>query len=65
MLACAEICRTSAYFMQLGTEFHKRTCGVRADVCEECARSCEEVGGMDECIQACRRCAESYHRMAA
>src|SRR5688500_15829481 len=28
MLACAEICRTTAYFMELGTEFHKRTCAV-------------------------------------
>ncbi|MGD9510721.1 MAG: hypothetical protein AB7I59_03365 [Geminicoccaceae bacterium] len=33
MLACAEICRISAYFMQLGTEFHKRTLrGLRRDL---------------------------------
>jgi hypothetical protein len=55
MLACAEICRTSAYFMELGTEFHKRTSAVCAEVCEECARSCEAVGDMAECIEACRR----------
>jgi hypothetical protein len=65
MLACAEICRTSAYFMELGTEFHKRTCAVCAKVCEECARSCEEIGDMDECVAACRRCAESCQKMAA
>ena len=65
MLACAEVCRTSAYFMELGTEFHKRTCAVCAEVCEECARSCEQVGGMDECVQQCRRCAESCRKMAA
>ena len=65
MLACAEICRTSAFFMELGTEFHKRTCAVCAEVCEECAKSCEEVGDMDECVQACRRCAESCRKMAA
>jgi hypothetical protein len=35
MLACAEICRTSAYLMELGTELHKRTCAVCAEVCEE------------------------------
>jgi hypothetical protein len=62
MLACAEVCRTSAYFMELGTELHKRTC---AEVCEECARSCEEVGDMDACVEACRRCAESCRKMAA
>jgi hypothetical protein len=38
MLACAEICRTSAFFMELGTEFHKRTCAVCAEVCAECAK---------------------------
>ena len=65
MLACAEICRTSAYFMELGTEHHKHVCAECADVCEDCARSCESVGDMDECVQACRRCAESCRRMAA
>jgi hypothetical protein len=57
MLACAEICRTSAYFMELGTEFHKRTCVVWTEVCTECARSCEKVGVMAECVEACRRMA--------
>ena len=65
MLACAEICRTSAWFMELGTEFHKRTCGVCAEVCEECAKSFEEVGDMDACVETCRECAESCRRMAA
>jgi hypothetical protein len=65
MLACAEICRTSAFFMELGTEFHKRTCAVCADVCAECAKSCEGFDDMQECAEACRRCAESCRRMAA
>ena len=65
MLACAEICRTSAHFMLLGTEHHKHTCAECADVCEDCARSCEQVGDMQECVEACRRCAESCRKMAA
>jgi hypothetical protein len=65
MLACAEICRTSAFFMELGTEFHKRTCAVCAEVCAECAKSCEGFDDMQECAAACRRCAESCRRMAA
>jgi hypothetical protein len=64
MLACAEICRTSAFFMELGTEFHKRTCAVCAEVCAECAKSCEGFDDMQECAEACRRCAESCRRMA-
>jgi hypothetical protein len=65
MIACAEICQTSANFMLIGTDLHRRTCGVCAEVCERCAESCEQVGGMDGCVQACRRCAESCRRMAA
>jgi Domain of Unknown Function (DUF326) len=65
MLACAEICRTNAFFMELGTEFHKRTCAVCAEVCAECARSCEGFDDMQKCADACRRCAESCRRMAA
>lgn len=65
MMACAEICRTAADFMLIGTELHRRTCAVCAEVCEACARSCEQVGDMDECVHACRRCAESCREMAA
>ena len=65
MQACAEICRTSAAFMSIGTAFHKRTCAVCAEVCEACARSCAEVGDMDECVRQCRACADSCRKMAA
>ncbi len=65
MLACAEICQTSANMMLIGTELHRRTCGICAEVCEACARSCEHVGGIQECVEACRHCAESCRRMAA
>ncbi|NOG73571.1 MULTISPECIES: four-helix bundle copper-binding protein [Roseicella] len=65
MLACAEMCQTSANFMLIGTRHHKHTCRECAEICEECARSCEQVGGMDDCVQACRRCAESCRKMAA
>lgn len=65
MLACAEICQTSANFMLMGSEYHKRVCAVCAEICEACARSCEEIGDMQDCVDACRRCAESCRRMAA
>lgn len=65
MMACAEICRTSAHFMLLGTPHHKHTCRECAEICEECARSCEAVGDMQDCVDQCRRCAESCRRMAA
>lgn len=65
MLACAEICRTSAHFMLIGSPHHKHTCGECAEICAECADDCERIGDMQECVDACRRCAESCRKMAA
>lgn len=65
MMACAEICRTSAHFMLIGTEHHKHTCRECAEICTECANDCEQVGDMRACVDACRRCAESCRQMAA
>lgn len=64
MMACAEICRTTAHFMLLDTSHHRHTCAECAEICEECARDCERLGGMDACVEACRRCAESCRKMA-
>jgi hypothetical protein len=34
MMACAEICRTSAHFMSIGSELHKHTCRICSEICE-------------------------------
>ena len=65
MSACAEICRTSAHFMLIGSEHHRHVCRECAEICTECANDCERIGDMDECVEACRRCAESCRKMAA
>lgn len=68
LLDCVEICQTSANFMLRGSDLHTHTCGVCAEVCERCARSCEQMGNdeqMQACAEACRRCAESCRRMAS
>ena len=65
MLACAEICRTSAHFMLLGTPHHKHTCAECAEICTQCAQDCERLDGMQDCAEACRRCAETCRAMAA
>jgi hypothetical protein len=65
MMACAEICRTSAHFMLIGTEHHRHTCRECAEICEECAADCERVGDMEDCVKACRACAEQCRKMAA
>lgn len=65
MMACAEMCRTSAHFMLIGSSHHKHTCRECAEICTECADDCERVGDTEECVQACRRCAETCRAMAA
>lgn len=67
LLACAEICNTSAQFMLLGSEQHTEICEVCAETCDRCAESCERMGDdpqMKECAEACRQCAESCRKMS-
>jgi len=67
LLACAEICDTSARFMLLGSKHHTLTCEVCAEVCEACAKDCERFSDdetMQQCAEICRRCAESCRQMA-
>lgn len=68
LLACAEICQTSANFLLLGTPLHTQTCAACAVVCAQCAESCEQMGNdalMNACAEVCRRCAESCRQMVA
>ncbi len=65
MMACAEMCRTSAHFMLIGTEHHRHTCRECAEICRQCAADCERVGDMQSCVEACTKCAESCEKMAA
>lgn len=64
MLGCAQICRATAEFMSTSGVLHGKVCGVCAEICEACAHSCAEIGGMDDCVTACRHCAELCRRMA-
>lgn len=67
LLACAEICATSARLMLLGSPHHPRVCDVCAEVCAACAEDCSRFDDemMTRCADACRRCAESCREMAS
>ena len=58
MLACSELCRTTADAMLARYALYEELCAVCARVCRDCAESCERVGELEECVEACRRCAE-------
>jgi hypothetical protein len=67
MFDCAEICQTSANFMQRGSDLHVFTCGACAAVCRRCAEDCQRMSDdlrMAACAEMCRRCAESCQRMS-
>jgi hypothetical protein len=64
MSACAEICRTSAALMLIGSDYHRAQCELCAKICEDCASDCERVGGMDDCVAACRACAKECRAMS-
>ena len=65
MMACSEICRTSAHFMLLNSEHSKHVCRECAEICTQCAADCERLGGMEDCVKACRECVASCTKMAA
>lgn len=64
LMSCAEVCQTSANFALMNSPFHGALCGVCAQVCEACAKSCDEVEGMAHCAATCRKCAQSCSEMA-
>ena len=64
MMACAEMCRTTAHIMLLRSPHHGHVCEDCAAICTECAKECERTGGMESCVEACRFCAENCLAMA-
>jgi hypothetical protein len=64
MMACAEICRSSATVMLTGVPQHVFVCNACAEMCRACADSCEKVGDMQDCVAICRKCAESCEQMS-
>ncbi len=65
MMACAEICRSAAEIMLIGTEHHRRVCAACTEICHACATDCQRIDDMQDCVDARRRCARSCRAMAA
>ncbi|WP_255398794.1 four-helix bundle copper-binding protein [Nitrosovibrio sp. Nv6] len=64
MMNCAEICQTSLNFMLSGSQYSNQVCRICAEICDACAKSCEQLDGMDDCATACRECAQSCREMS-
>jgi hypothetical protein len=63
---CARICNMNADFILRNSPYYPQTCGITADICDECADACDRFTEdfMKECASVCRRCAESCREMA-
>lgn len=64
MLDCAEICRVAADFMARGSGHRRLTCRLCAEICRACAGSCQELGDLQEVMEACWRCAATCKEIA-
>jgi hypothetical protein len=66
LIDCARICNTNADFILRNSTYYPQTCGLTADICDECADMCDrfEEDFMKDCASACRRCSESCREMA-
>ena len=53
MLDCAAVCAVAADLMAHKSQFHTRFCALCAEVCETCAKDCEQIG-FEECAKMCR-----------
>lgn len=58
MMNCAEMCQTTANFQLSDSKYCRQIAALNAQICDECADSCERLGDLDDCVQACRQCAE-------
>ena len=63
LLDCAEMCLTTAHFMQHDSPLHVYVCQACAQVCNHCAGECDLMGDADS-ANACHKCAWSCEQMA-
>lgn len=61
MMSWAEMCQTTTNAILSSSPVAGVIC---AEVCDAWARSCEQVGGMETCVQECRICADICEEMA-
>lgn len=66
MVDCIDMCQVAADFMKRDSSLYALVCSVCKDICEACAKSCEEFRDerMQHCASVCRACAQSCRDMS-
>ena len=62
LLDCADICLTTAHFLEHNSPLSGYVCQACSQVANHCANMCEQMGESD-CANACRNCAESCENL--
>jgi hypothetical protein len=65
LIACETVCRLTADSLLAGLPLYEHVCGVCARFCRDCAAACDEAGDMEECSEACAKCAQYCELIAA
>ncbi len=63
MQDCAELCLTTAHFLQHGSPVVVAVCNATARVTERCALECEQMGDTD-CANACNNASSATGQIA-
>lgn len=66
-MECAAICYATGQLMSLGSDKAMDLCRICAEICEACARECEQHDHFEHCrvcTKTCYQCAEECREMA-
>jgi hypothetical protein len=64
MLDCAAACAFASDMLARKSQFHNAVCALAADICEVCARDCERLGSIENCVHTCRETASLCRKTA-
>ena len=58
VMAAGEICRTTAHFLLVGSDYYKPVARACADICDGVTHHCKMLG-IAECADVCQTCARA------
>ena len=63
LMAVGEICRTTAHFILVGSDYYKPVARTCAEICDRSINH-SKLFGVTECVDICQTCAEACHHIS-
>ena len=63
LMAAGEICRTTAHFILVGSDYYKPVARACAEICDRSIHHCK-ILGVTECVDICQTCAGACHHIS-